>query len=118
MRVFLFYILPLLFIFTSCSKDYTNPTNLSGTTWKSDKNSYNEYEVLKFTGKTTVELYFGDDNDKLELTSRGSYSLDEKNITIIWTYNLSETEFGVIDGKTLTIYDPWGDGVDIIYKLQ
>jgi len=89
----------------SCSKDddFTDPDNLSGTEWKSTIGNQGHYFLLKFTGKTSFELYEYEPLEGLDVIFRGSYNIDEKNITLqaIGGYIYK----GIINGNKLTLYD-------------
>ena len=99
--------LSLMFILlTSCKKDedFTNPNNLSGTSWLSENIGTElqpDYLMLKFTSTSAVELwskYFGDKTFTLE--DKGAYTISGTTITIILVD--SGTGNGIIGGKTMT----------------
>jgi hypothetical protein len=91
---------------TSCSKDemddFTNPENISGTTWKCTSGTYwdedLEYALLIFTSTTAVEGWtkYVDEGEQKDWT--GAFSISNDRISI--TYE-DESFTGIIDGKTM-----------------
>lgn len=74
----------------SCSKDeiddYTNPENLSGTSWKcSSVNTWDEsleYALLVFTSKTTVEGWTKTTDQAVQKDWTGSFTISNDRISI------------------------------------
>ena len=93
-------------IFSSCSKkdDLAIPTDLSGTSWKTDNlgtAASPEYLMLKFPSKTSAEEWsmFASETIFTQYHA-GVYSLNGNQITI----NFGDgPTIGTITGKTITI---------------
>jgi len=106
------FLIVMLFVVLSCSRDddFTNPKNLSGTTWKCSSNTGFavdiEYALLKFNSTTIVEGWtkYKDKNEQKDWT--GSFTISDKKI-IIDTGDDKETFTGAITGTemNLTITD-------------
>lgn len=110
MKNLLFISLTLMvFLLSSCKKDedFTDPDKLSGTSWKSGNMgtvTEPDYYMLKFTSKTTVELwskYSGDNIFSKE--DSGIFTISGTRITFNFEY-VGSIE-GTIDGTTITIVD-------------
>lgn len=98
-------------ILSSCKKDdFTNPENLSGTVWFSDK-SGGTYWMLKFKSKTLAELWLHDIHFKDqpegvdELQAEGIYSIKNSILTIKTSY---KEYIGSIEGNTIHL-EIYGD---------
>lgn len=98
----------MVILLSSCKKDesISDPTNLSGTSWLSDNtgtSSQPEYVMLKFTSKTTVEIWgklFGESTFTIRFA--GTYAISANQITL----NFADgTIKGTIDGNTMTYID-------------
>ncbi len=104
-NLLVFAILIATISFTSCKKDkdtdYTNPADLSGTTWKYVDNEgvEIEYALLKFTSATTVEGWTKESDEADQKDWTGTYSITNSTISITW----NDGSFtGIIDGETIT----------------
>ena len=100
-NILLFTIVLTTILLSSCKKDsMSDPTDLSGTEWKSlDVDpQYEEYILLKFKSKTTVELWYKDKGDPIYMDSEGIYSISGKSITMNFG-NGADT--GAIDGNVI-----------------
>jgi hypothetical protein len=107
-KILFITIILMIFLLSSCKKDasVTDPLNLSGTSWLSDNtgtSSQPEYVMLKFTSKTTVEIWgklFGESTFTKGFT--GTYAISANQITL----NFADgTIKGTIDGNTMTYID-------------
>ncbi len=100
-KYLLITLLLIISIMLSCSKDSVSSGDLSGTTWKHTyvDDSWDEYILLKFKTKTTLEFWYKPFNYPLEKDGDGIYSIDGSKITIDdGTYSAS----GTIDKKTIS----------------
>ncbi len=90
-----------LFILTSsCNKDdFTNPKNLSGTTWKSQSNYY-----LKFASKTTYKFWEEEANTPEEewLQWISNYSIIDNTIELLGENDYPYT--GTIIDQTIKVF--------------
>ena len=114
MKKLIFISLAIFVMFAiSCTDDYTDPAKLSGTTWRCSNfpSQYNtigfEYEDLKFTSTTKVEIWF---KMKGETVQQGetsmSYSIKDKTITFMSNDSTgTETKTGTIEKTTITVLD-------------
>lgn len=110
MKKLLFITLTLMvFLLSSCKKneDFTNPANLTGTSWKSDNmgtTSAPDYMMLKFISKTTVEVWFKSYGDAtFTMDSSGIYTISGNSITI--DIGDGHPTTGGIDGNTMTFVE-------------
>lgn len=115
----LFALLVLLtssFLAGSCSKDkekdYSDPKNLAGTTWKYQDPGSAYYALMKFTGTSTVEVHGVEPDGTQDLEWAGSFSIAGNTITFIMD---DENYIGLIDGERITIND---DGEVIVFIKQ
>lgn len=118
-----------LFLFTlillnfSCTEDFTNPSNLVGTTWKatdfshiSAMNNY-EYFYFKFSSTTNVQGFIKIKDSSNELnTSPSTYSISGKTISLFIDGDLTNT--GTINGNNMKIYSSEVSGEYIIFTKQ
>lgn len=101
-------------IISSCKKDDNlTPSNLAGTTWKSDDNE----NIIEFISKSQVNYYwtdyFGGSSDSVE--ENGIYTLTDNKIVIDFGYGDGDLMNGIIEGNSITfVYD----GEIIIVKKQ
>jgi len=77
-------LLLIISIMLSCSKDSISSGDLSGTTWKHTyvDDNWDEYILLKFKTKTTLEFWYKPYNYPLEIGGEGIYFIDGSKITI------------------------------------
>lgn len=101
------FILTCIFL-SSCSKDYTNPDDLNGTTWKFDgsnleQNTSLEYALLVFTSRSVVEGWSKEfDQDQVN-DWIGTYNISGETIVVNYDDNsISNNSFsGVISDETI-----------------
>ncbi len=95
---------------TSCSKDdnvdFTNPENISGTTWKctsgTDWDEDHEYILMIFTSTTTVEGWSKEPNEEEELDWSGSFTISDDQISL--SSNAVDIIItGIIDDENMTL---------------
>ena len=100
---------------TSCTKDYSNPENLVGTTWRCDSLYDVEYLDLRFVSISDVELwttYFGDNTPEKDGTY--TYAVSDNSISIVDDEG-NEFLAGEINGKDLELY---ANGVKFIFEKE
>lgn len=96
---------------TSCNKDeieakdeivdFTNPVNLSGTTWKFTANDqWLEYSLLIFPSSTTVEGWDKKPGNELAMNWTGTFTIEDK--TILMNMAGGSVFTGIIVGETIT----------------
>jgi len=101
-------------VLSSCNKDgVPNSGDLTGTTWKYTypDNDWDEYTLLKFKSKTTLEFWYKPYGSPLEKDGEGIYYIEGSTITI----NTGEAVTGTIDKKTITFVE---DGELYVFTKQ
>ena len=102
---------------TSCTQDFSDPTVLSGTTWRCNvNNDVTDYVEFRFTSTSTVEIWLKPKSESVyryQPTVNLVYSINDKTITI---YANGDPLVGVIKNKTMTFAQWVGIGIGIFIK--
>lgn len=104
----------------SCSKDeiddFTNPENLSGTSWKCSSvdiwDESLEYALLIFTSKTAVEGWTKNTDQAAQKDWTGSFTISNDRISISYE---DDSLTGIIEGEKMDITI---DGETFIFYKQ
>lgn len=98
---YLFLLLFVSIILTSCKKDYTNPENLSGTTWRYDFPASDVYHLFIFhsSNRVTERRVVGTSSQDFKY----DYEVSDDAITFYYNGQDKVRTYGVIDGETITL---------------
>jgi len=93
----------IAFMAVSCTDDYTDPSKLSGTSWKcTDAAGWQDYEYIlfKFTSETVVEQWAKMPGTAEEFIARATYKFSGKTLNI-YNEDLEVVGTITIDGTTM-----------------